>query len=116
MSSLVLFLVLLAGVMIGMFVGLTVCDRIELGDFAITDISRDLSKCAVVSVVIATVGVGLFQLSQSARVFLALVPIYYIGVRLSWLEISMPELALTGLATILSLAGVIAVAFMLLGK
>jgi hypothetical protein len=116
MTSLVLFLILLAGIMIGMFVGLTVCDRIDLGDFAFTDIGRDLSKCAVMSVVIAAAGVGLFQLSQSARVFLALVPLFYVGVRLSWLEISMPELALTGFATILSLAGVTAVTFMLLGK
>ena len=116
MASLVLFIVLVLGIMIGMSLGLLICDRIGLGDFAFTDMGRDLSKCAIVSVIIAAVGVGLFQLAQSARVFLALVPIYYVGVRLSWLDISMPELVLTGFATILLLAGVTGVAFMLFAK
>lgn len=116
MASLVLFIVLLLGILVGMVAGLMICDRIELGNFAFTDIGSDLIKCAMVSVVIAAVGVGLFQLSQSVRVFLALVPIYYVGVRLSWLDISVPELALTGFATILSLAGMTGIAFMLFGK
>lgn len=62
-----------------------------MDDFVFTNVRRDLLKSVIVSVIAAAAGVGSFQLSPDARVFLALVPVYYIGNKLSWLEISMPE-------------------------
>jgi hypothetical protein len=113
MSSLVLFIVLFLGTMVGMVVGLIICANTDLGDFAFTDTRRDLLKCAVVSMVTAGVGVGLFQLAHNARVFLGLIPIFYLGLKLSWLDISVTDVIVTGGTTILSIAVLSMIAFML---
>jgi hypothetical protein len=115
MSSLVLFVVLFLGIMVGMVFGLIVCANTDLGDFAFTDTRRDILKCAVISIVTAGVGVGLFQLAHhNGRVFLGLIPIFYLGLKLSWLDFSMTDVMVTGGTTILSIAVFSMITFMLL--
>ena len=104
MPSLVLSLVLFPGMLVGLIAGLVICANTDLGDFGFTDARRDLLKCAGLALVIAAAGVGLYHLAQNARVFLALVPIFYLGVKLSWLGISTPEVVVAGGTTILSIA------------
>jgi hypothetical protein len=101
--------------MIGMVAGLFICANTDLGDFGFTDTRRDLLKCAVVSIVTAGVGVGLFQLAHNGRVFLGLIPIFYLGLKLSWLDLSMTDVMVTGGTTILSIAVLSMVVFTLLG-
>jgi len=114
MSSLVLFVVLFLGIIVGMVVGLVICANTDLGDFGFTDTRRDLLKCAVVSIVTAGVGVGLFQLAHNGRVFLGLIPIFYLGLKLSWLDFSATDVMVTGGTTILSIAVFSMIASMLL--
>ena len=114
MSSLALFVVLFVGIIVGMVVGLVICANTDLGDFGFTDARRDLLKCAVVSIVTAGVGAGLFQLAQNGRVLLGLIPIFYLGLKLSWLDFSATDVMVTGGTTILSIAVFSMIAFMLL--
>lgn len=90
--------------MIGMVAGLIICANTNWGDFGFTDTRRDLLKCAVVSIVTAGIGVGLFQLAHNGRVFLGLIPVFYLGLKLSWLDFSMTDVMVVGGTTILSIA------------
>jgi hypothetical protein len=86
----------------------------DLGDFGFTDTRRDLLKCVVVSIVTAGVGVGLFQLAHNGRVFLGLIPVFYLALKLSWLDFSATDVMVTGGTTILSIAVFSMIAFRLL--
>ena len=98
-----------------MVAGLIICANTDLGDFGFTDTRRDLLKCAIVSVVTAGVGVGLFQLAHhNGRVFLGLISILYLGLKLSWLDFSMTDAMVTGGTTILSIAVLSMIVFTLL--
>jgi hypothetical protein len=104
MPTLLLAVVLLIGIGVGLMAGLVICANTDLGDFGFTDARRDLLKCAGLALVIAAAGVGLYHLAQNARVFLVLVPIFYLGVKVTWLGISTPEVVVTGGTTIVSIA------------
>jgi hypothetical protein len=104
MPTLVFSLVLFIGTVVGLVAGLVICANTDLGDFEFADVRRDFLKCTMVALVTAAAGVGLYQLAQNARVFLALVPIFYLGVKLSWLGISTPEVVVAGGTTVLSIA------------
>jgi hypothetical protein len=114
MPILVLFFVLLVGVLVGVLIGLIICANTALGDFRFTDTRRELLKCIIISVIIAAAGVGLFQLTHNGRVFLGLVPIFYLGLRLSWLDITVPEVLVISVTTIISIAVFSKIAFLLL--
>jgi hypothetical protein len=114
MSSLVLFVVLFLGIMVGMVVGLIICANTDLGDLGFTDTRRDLLKCAVVSIVTAGAGLGLFELAQNGRMLLGLIPIFYLGLKLSWLDFSVTDVMVTGGTTILSIAVFSMITFVLL--
>ena len=116
MPTLVLSLVLFLGILVGLIAGLVICANTDLGDFGFTHARHDLLKCAMVALVITAAGVGLYHLAQNARVFLALVPIFYLGVKVSWLGISTPEVVVTGGTTIVSIAVVSMIAFRLLAS
>ena len=114
MTSVVLFIALLLGIAVGVFIGLVICANTDMGDLTMTGVGRDILKCTAIALVTAAAGVGLFHLGRSPRVFLALVPVYYIGLKLCWLEITIAEMCVIALSTIGSLGVVIAVAFKVL--
>jgi hypothetical protein len=110
MPQLILFTVLLVGILTGLFVGLVICANTEWGDFTFSNLPGDLLRCGILAVVTAGAGVGLFQLAHNARVFIGLVPIYYIGLKLCWLDLKTPEIVVIGLSTFVAMATAIAIA------
>ena len=110
MISLILFTILFLAVGVGLFAGLFVCARIEIGDFMFTELRRDILKCVLVAGVTAAAGVGLFASSQNPWVFSTLPPVWFIALKLCWLDLQIAEIGVIGASSILSLGILIALA------
>jgi hypothetical protein len=109
-----IFAILFFGVGAGVFIGLLICAHMETGDFMFTDLRRDVLKCLAISGITAAAGVGLFALSANPRVFLALPPVWFIALKICWLDLHFAEIGVIGLSCILSLGVLIALARLVL--
>jgi hypothetical protein len=96
-----LFLILFVAIAMGTFAGLLVSANTPFGSFSFTDPRKDAIRSLIVGLVTAGVCVGLLALTRNPRFIVALVPLWYITVKLCWLEMEMVDffvLALTSLA------------------
>jgi len=89
----------------GTFVGLLVCSLLGLG-FGFGRLSRDLAKCLGLSLTIVLIGVGLYGIAPNPRVLIVLPLLWFIGIRLAWMDLEKPEIVITGILT-LAFTGVV---------
>lgn len=107
-----LFLALFVAIAMGTFAGLLVAANTPFGSFSIADPRKDAVRSVVVGLVTAGVTVGLMALTRDGRVLVGLIPIWYITVKLCWLEMELVDFFVVGL----SCAAFVAVAILVLGK
>jgi hypothetical protein len=109
-----IFLTLFLGLGVGAFGGLMVCANTTLGNFSFTEPKKDFLRCAVVALVVGAAIVGLLSISRNPRVFAAVLPVWYIAVKLCWLEIEPVEIGIVAASSILAVAVAASVAAALL--
>lgn len=99
-----LFALLAGGVGIGTFLGLIVCANADISSFSPTDLRKDLLRSATVTLVTASTGVALLALTSNPRVILGLLPVWYLVVKLCWLEMGLVDILILGGSTLLVIA------------
>lgn len=92
----ILFAAIFAGVGLGTFIGLVVCVNVDWSSYSITEPGKEIIRSIVVGAVIAGAAAGLAALSHNPRVFLALLPVWFITVKLCWLDFELPDLVTVG--------------------
>ena len=102
MATNTVLMLLVGTVALGMFLGLLICSHVGLA-FGFTDLRRDILKCVVVAIVTVAAGTGLWALAKNPRVLLPLPVIWYIVVKLCWLELEKAEVAIVGVSVVVSL-------------
>jgi hypothetical protein len=90
---LTLFLILFAAISMGTFAGLLVSANCSFGSFSFSEPRKDIVRSLVVGLVTAGVCVGLMALTRNPRVLAGLIPIWYITVKLCWLEMESVDMA-----------------------
>jgi hypothetical protein len=86
----------------GTFGGLLVCSHLDLG-FAFEDLRADVLKCLGVAAVVVALGGGLLWMWPNIRVIAPLPVVYYLAMKLSWLELEGPEILVAGLGALLAM-------------
>ena len=104
-----LFLVMFVAVAMGTFAGLLVSANSSFGNFSFNEPRKDVVRALVVGAVTAGVIVGLMALTRNGRVFAALIPVWYITVKLCWLELELEDFVILGFSCLVF--GAIAVLF-----
>jgi len=90
---------------VGTFTGLLVCSLLGLG-FGFGKLGRDLAKCLGLSLAVVLIGVGLYTIAPNPRVLIALPLLWFIGIKLAWIDLEKSEIAITGILT-LAFTGVV---------
>jgi len=113
MATGIVLVLLVVTVAVGMFLGLLICSHVGIG-FGFTDLRKDILKCVLVSIVTVAAGAGLLTLAGSLRVLLPLPVIWYIVVKLCWLELEKAEVAITGTSVVVfaALVGMVVTALL----
>ena len=114
MSSLVLFLVLFVGIAGGAFLGLLICANITVGNFSFEEPGKDIVRCVTVGLITAGAAAGLLAISSHPRVVYGALPVWFIVVKLCWLQLEKAELGIVAISTVLWLAVVGALAIQIL--
>lgn len=107
-----LFLVLFVAIAMGTFAGLIVAANTPFGSFSLQDPRKDAVRSVVVGLVTAGVCVGLMALTRNPRILVGLIPIWYVTVKLCWLEMELVDFFVVAL----SCAVFVAVGILVLGK
>ena len=113
MIHLVIVLVLVLAAAAGSFCGLLVCSCLD-GGYTYGNPMRDFLKCLVVSLVAVIPAWALLVLIRHPGVVAPFPVVWYIGVRLGWLELEKTDIVVIGLATLLSIGIAVAVLLRLL--
>jgi hypothetical protein len=96
-------LILVTGTSAGTFCGLLACAYLDWG-FAFGSLKQDLFKCFMISALAIVPAWGLLLLSGHPLVVAPFPAVWFLSMRLSWLELEKPAIVLTGLATLLGIA------------
>jgi hypothetical protein len=83
----------------GTFIGLYICSLLGLG-FGFGDLKRDIARCLCLSLTVVLIGVGLYSIALTPRVLIVLPVLWFIGIKLAWIDLEKPEIAITGVATL----------------
>lgn len=96
----------------GTFAGLIAAANTPFGSFSFADPRKDAVRSVAVGLVTAGVCVGLMALTRDSRMLVGLIPVWYITVKLCWLEMELVDFFVVGL----SCAVFVAAGILVLGK
>ena len=99
-----LFLILFVAIAMGTFAGLLVSANSPFGSFSFAEPRKDILRSLVVGLVTAGACVGLMALTHNARVLAGLIPVWYISVKLCWLEMEMEDMVVVALTQLVFIA------------
>ncbi len=106
---LMVFLTLFLALAMGTFAGLLVAANTSFGSFSFSEPRKDLVRSITVGLVTAGVCIGLLALSRNARVLAALLPVWYITVKLCWLEMQGVDMVVVGFTSLAFVAAAVLV-------
>lgn len=89
----VIFAVLSVGTFVGLTVGLVIASRLDLCTVGFDEPRKDIAKCLFIAILLGTVGGILNLISGNPKVMAAVLPVWYLAVKLSWLESSSMDIA-----------------------
>ena len=115
-TYLVIFVTLFLAIAAGTFAGLLWSANVSWGNFVFTEPGKDIVRCVTVGLVTAGTCIGLMALTSNPRVLAALLPVWFITIKVCWLEIESFDLLFVGCATLVFVAvGVLFAASVLKG-
>ena len=100
----VIFLTLFLAFAAGTFAGLLLSANLSWGNFVFAEPGKDIVRCLTVGLVTAGTCIGLLALTSNARVLAALFPVWFITIKLCWLEIEGFDILFVACATLVFVA------------
>ncbi len=106
---------LVSAAAVGAFCGLLVCSYFDLG-FSFSDLKQDVLKCVWVSSLAVIPAWVLLAFVGNPYVVVAFPAIWFVCVRLSWLELNNGEVVVLGVSTLLAVGVAAGIIALLLGR